>query len=230
DALARELSSRQYAALILEPIQGEAGVVTLSDEYLRAARELTRETGTLLVLDEVQSGCGRTGAFLASQQSGILADLVCLAKPLAAGLPIGTTLAARDVGESLGPGDHGSTFGGGPLVCRAALVLLSELFDHGLLEHVEKIGAAFQEGLIGLERRHDCVAAQRGRGLMQALALRTDAGPVADGLAGRGLLASATAGKVLRFLPPFVIGRAQIDEALSILDAELGLHDSARYS
>jgi len=224
DALARELTTGSYAALILEPIQGESGVLPLSHDYLRAARAITSETGTVLILDEIQCGGGRTGRFLASQHAGITGDIVCLAKPIGAGLPIGATVATSEHGRALQPGDHGSTFGGGALACRAGLVFLSELFDNGLLEHVQEIGAVFRSRLLDLVAKHEIVTSVRGVGLMQALVLATPAGPINSTLLERGLLANATAGNILRFLPPFTITESEVDEAIQIVDAALTEH------
>ena len=142
--------ARKPAALILEAIQGEGGIRSLSNEFLRAAREECDATGTVLIADEVQSGCGRTGSFLAIDAAGVKPDIVALAKPLGGGLPMGATLAAAPLAGALVPGDHGSTFGGGPLACRAACVLLEELAG-GLADNVRVRGAQLRSGLESLE-------------------------------------------------------------------------------
>ena len=212
------------AALILEPIQGEAGIFELSSEFLHFARKLCTATGTLLIHDEIQSGCGRTGTFLAAQRFGIDADIVTLAKPLAAGLPMGAVAFTKQVAaHSLIPGDHGSTFAGGPLACRAALVFLQQ-YTQNLQTAVLDRGAQLRAGLDALAAKHpQQITAVRGIGLMQAIDLATpDAGKQLDQLLwSRGLLVNATSPQTVRFLPPYVITAAEIDRALDLLDAAL---------
>ncbi len=208
------------AALILEPIQGESGIRPLPDDYLRAARRLCDDTGTVLIHDEVQSGCGRTGTFLAAEHADVRPDIATLAKPLAAGLPLSATVVAAPLRDVLQPGDHGSTFGGGPLACRAATVFLAAL-EGGLQDAVVERGAQLRRGLERLAAQHPCIDEVRGRGLMLGIALDRDAGPVQRTLLERGVVANATAGNVLRFLPPYVITAEQIDRGLAILDGTL---------
>ncbi len=214
--LAALLETRRFAALFLEPIQGEAGVRVLSHEYLRRARELCDATGTLLVHDEVQSGCGRTGMFLAAQAAGVRPDVVTLAKPLGAGLPIGCMVVRSELARVFEPGDHGSTFAGGPLACRAALVFLDEL-EHGLLDNVRARGAELGAGLAELARDFSLVHEVRSRGLMQALRLARGAEELHGELHRNGLLANRTNQDVIRLLPPFVVTSGQIERGLSIL-------------
>ena len=220
-ALAEALRTETFAALILEPIQGESGVHPLSTSYLKKTLKLSHGTGTLLVMDEIQTGGGRTGSFLACQQAGVKPDIVTLAKPLAGGVPIGATCARREVGESLQPGDHGSTFGGNLLACRAALFFLEELFERGLLNRVQQAGERFHEGLQRLAKKHKTIQTIRGQGLMLAVDLDQPSGPVNERLLEKGLLANSLAETALRFLPPFVVQDEEIDEALSILDQSL---------
>lgn len=219
-ALERVLVERRPAALFVEPIQGEGGVRELSASFLRDARELCTETGTLLVHDEIQCGCGRTGRFLAGQHHGIAPDVVTLAKPLAAGLPMGACLCSEELAETLGPGDHGSTFGGGPLACRAALYFLDRL-DGGLLEEVDRKGRILRAGLEDLASRHVAIAEVRGRGLMAGIRLARGAQAVQKALFERGLIANRTAGDVIRLLPPYVVREEQIGEALLRIDRTL---------
>lgn len=215
DGLASALRA-EPAALIIEPIQGEGGIFDHGVEYLRAARDLCAETGTLLIHDEVQCGSGRTGKFLCGAWSDIVPDIATLAKPIAAGLPMGACLVAKGLEETLVPGDHGSTFAGGPLVLRAAQVVLAALED-GLLDHVVARGEQFRAGLEELMSRHGAIQEVRGRGLM--LGLRSDRGPdVQKTLFDRGLITNCTAGDVVRFLPPYVVTAAEVDRALDILD------------
>ncbi|MCB9892562.1 MAG: acetylornithine transaminase [Planctomycetes bacterium] len=223
DALERELTTRDYGVFLCEVIQGEAGVRPVDFGFLRRARELCDATGTLLFVDEVQSGCGRTGRFLASQIAGVQPDIVSLAKPLGAGVPIGATLCTAAIGSRMTPGTHGSTFGGNALACRAAEVFLAELFDHELLDRVTIAGERFALGLDKLAKKHDHVTCQQGHGLMRALVLDRDAGPFADAMLREHLLAIASGGNRLRFLPPFIVSDDEIDEAIARIDRALTL-------
>lgn len=212
-ALERVLRAQQPAALVLEPIQGEGGIRELSPGFLRAARELCTATGTLLVHDEIQSGCGRTGRFLAAEHAGTIPDVVTLAKPVAAGLPMGVCLASAALADTFEKGEHGSTFAGGPLVCRAALVFLDEL-DRGLLDLVEARGRELREGLLALQRDFPVVREVRGRGLMLGLRLRHSAQEFQRALYQDGVITNCTAGDVIRIVPPYVITSAEIQEGL----------------
>lgn len=218
-ALEAALATRP-AALILEPIQGEGGLRTLSVEYLRAARELCTSTGTVLIADEVQCGCGRTGSFLASQAAGIQPDVVTLAKPLAAGVPIGATLVSGCFTQVLQPGDHGSTFGGGPLAARAALVFLDE-YEARLAAAIPTLGQQLAEGLDAAVAASPLVTERRGRGLMQGIVVPGRAGEFADRCFDAGLLVCTAAGDTVRFVPPFVITPEELDAALGIVRTTL---------
>ena len=219
-ALARVLERERPAALVLEPIQGEGGIRALSTEFLRAARELCTTTGTLLVHDEIQSGCGRTGRFLAAQHAGVTPDIVTLAKPIAAGLPMGACLCVPALADTFQKGEHGSTFAGGPLVCRAALVFLDEI-DRGLLGAVQDRGRQLHDGLLALQRQLPIVREVRGRGLMLGLRLHHSAEAVQKELYRQHLMVNCTAGDVLRIVPPYVVTSAQVDRALQILGSVL---------
>jgi acetylornithine/N-succinyldiaminopimelate aminotransferase len=202
------------AAVILEPIQGEAGVVVPSEGYLRAARELCEERGALLVLDEVQTGLGRTGDWFASQFEGVEPDVMCLAKSLAGGLPMGACLAMPEVASAFEPGDHATTFGGGPVQAAAALTVLDVIEEEGLVERARVGGRWLSAGLREVFGDHEI----RGRGLMIAVDLgRTIAREVAERALQRGLLVNDATPSVLRLTPPLVISDAQIDEAVGIL-------------
>ncbi|MBL8863173.1 MAG: acetylornithine transaminase [Planctomycetes bacterium] len=215
------LVEERPAALFVEPIQGEAGVRDVPLDYLRAARELCTRTGTVLVHDEVQAGCGRTGTFLAGDAAGVKPDVVTLAKPIAAGLPLGACVVARDFAHVLQPGDHGSTFAGGPLACRAALVFLEELEEHGLQQAVVERGAELDRGLRAIAREFPLVTELRGRGLMRGVRLREGAEEVQQDLYRRGLILNRTGGDVLRLLPPYVITRDELASGLALLRAAL---------
>lgn len=204
----------RFDALIVEPIQGEAGVIVPPPGYLRAVRALCDERNALLILDEVQTGLGRTGKWFAHEGSGAPPDIMCLAKGLGGGLPIGACLARPEVAEAFRPGDHGTTFGGGPVQCAAALAVLDAL-DEGLLGSVEEMGELLRSGL-GAIFGSDAV---RGAGLMLGVALD---GPNARNIAARaleaGVLVNDIGTHVLRFTPPLVISRRELEGALAILE------------
>ncbi len=202
----------ELAAIMLEPVLGEGGVLPLEEEFVQAAAEIAREVGALLCVDEVQAGLGRTGTFFAYEQLGIEPDLVTLAKGLGNGLPIGTLLVREGVADAIGPGDHGSTFGGNPVACAAACAVV-ETIDDALLENVAARGARLAEGLAGLPG----VREVRGRGLLLAGLLDRDAGEVVDECRARGLLVLTAGPDVLRLLPPLVVGEAEVVEALGVL-------------
>ena len=213
-----EAVGERTAAIVFEPILGEGGIVVLSEEYARLARRLADEHDALLICDEVQCGMGRTGKAFAFQHWGddFLPDIITLAKPLAAGLPIGAVVCNETAAAVLGPGMHGSTFGGGALACRAALVFLDMLPE--LLPHVREIGSYLRSGLADLAARYDFVSGLRGKGLMAGLELAVEGTGFVPRAQDEGLLTNCTAGNILRFLPPFVIERKHVDEAIGILD------------
>ena len=207
------------AALIVEPIQGEAGVRELPAGYLEAARELTSAAGALLIIDEVQTGMGRTGAWMAHHllAPGVTPDVVTLAKGLGGGVPIGATIATGQAAELLGPGQHGTTFGGNPIAAAAALAVIGTIRDQGLLERVSALGERWATRLAAL----DAVVEVRGRGLLRGLGLADDVGPAAqvvDELSRRGFIVNAPRPDTLRLAPPFILSDADADaftEALS---------------
>ena len=205
------------AAIFVEPVLGEGGVVPLEEGFVRAAAEIAREVGALLCIDEVQAGLGRTGTFFAYEQLGIEPDLVTLAKGLANGLPIGALLVRDGVARAIGPGDHGSTFGGNPVACAAACAVV-EAIDEELLANVVARGDQLASGLAEVAG----VREVRGRGLLLAGVLDRDAAAVVDACRERGLLVLTAGSDVLRLLPPLVITEAEADEALSIIGAVLG--------
>lgn len=219
-SLEHALQATEPAALVIEPIQGEGGIRELSRDYLRTARELCDRTGTILVHDEIQSGCGRTGSFLAGQDHGAVPDVVTLAKPIAAGLPMGACLCNAALADTFLPGEHGSTFAGGPLVCRGALVFLDAV-KHGLLDNVVARGAQLKAGLQQLASKHKIVREVRGRGLIAGLRLHHHAKEVQQALWQARMITNCTNGDVIRLLPPFVITESQIQDGLLRLDAAL---------
>ena len=214
---------RHTAAVVLEPVQGEAGVVVPPAGYLAAARELTRRYGALLVLDEVQTGIGRTGAWFAHQHDGVIPDVMTLAKGLGGGLPIGACLAFGDAADLLQPGQHGSTFGGNPVACAAALAVLDTIEADGLLDRATVLGDRLQAGVAAL--RHPMVAGVRGVGLMLAVILTAPvAGAVEAAARDAGFLVNAVAPDTIRLVPPLVLTDGQ---AAAFLDALPGVLDTA---
>ncbi|MDE3154879.1 MAG: acetylornithine/succinylornithine family transaminase [Acidobacteriota bacterium] len=210
--------SESTAAVIVEAIQGEGGVRPLSPAFARAVGDACRRTGALLMADEVQCGLGRTGHPFAYATLGLEPDLVAVGKALGGGVPVGAALASEAVGGALTYGDHGSTYGGNLLACRAALVFLQELVDGGLLAHVGRVGARLTAALDALAARRPSVVTRRGAGLMQGLELRTDAAPVVEAALRRGLLVNRTAQTVVRLLPPLTIADADIDRGVALLE------------
>ncbi|HVC20010.1 MAG TPA: aspartate aminotransferase family protein [Vicinamibacterales bacterium] len=209
------------AAIVVEPIQGEGGVRPLTPAFARAITDACRRTGALLVADEVQCGLGRTGHPFHHAALGLEPDLVAVGKALGGGVPIGATLASEAVGDALSPGDHGSTYGGNLLACRAALVVLDELVDGGLLAHAARAGARLSQALQALARRQPAIVEVRGAGLMQGLDLSFDAAPVVEAAAGRGLLVNRTARTVVRLLPPLTISEEELDRGVALLEAAI---------
>jgi len=208
-------------AVCLETIQGEGGIRPLDAGFLRAARELTKASGALLLLDEIQCGLGRTGRYFAYQHYKVEPDIVTLAKPLAAGLPLGAILATRRVANAIDPGMHGTTFGGGPLVCRVAIEFLRVLA--GLLDHVGEVGGYFREKLEGLKGRSGAVVEVRGMGLMLGMELNSAdlAQQVVAQLLRRRILINRTSETVLRFLPPYIVQKKHVDQVIRALSEVL---------
>jgi len=212
--------TQETAALLLEPIQGEGGIHPATLEYLQVARDLCDHHGALLIFDEVQCGMGRTGRWFACEHTSVIPDILCLAKALGGGVPIGATVFRDDL--SFGRGQHGSTFGGNPLACRAALTVIGTIEHESLLDHVAETGAYFLERLTALQEvLPEKVREVRGRGLMLALELRSKAGPVLAALAERGVLALSGGSTIVRFLPPYIFTKANVDEVMDALEAVL---------
>jgi acetylornithine/N-succinyldiaminopimelate aminotransferase len=226
--LQRKFDAR-VCAVCIEPVQGEGGVCPVNREFLELAARLTKRSGALLVLDEIQSGLGRTGRHFAYQHYGVLPDVVTVAKPLACGLPLGAILTSERVASCMHPGMHGTTFGGGPLACAVAIEFLRE--ERKLLKHVRSLGEYFHEALEGLDKRHKSIQDVRGVGLMQAVEL--DSPALAKAVAGRllrdGIIINRTHETVLRFLPPYIIQKTHVDQLVKALDAALRQYaDSAQ--
>ena len=208
------------AAVIVEPIQGEGGVRPISRATADAITAACASTGTLLIADEIQCGLGRTGVPFYSAAIGLKPDLMALGKALGAGVPIGATMLTERVASKAGFGDHGSTYGGNLLACRAAIVFLDEL-SGGLMAHVARVGAHLEGRLRRIAAAHGCVKDVRGAGVMWGVELDRPAFPVVEGALARGLLVNRTSDTVLRLLPPFIISRAEIDEMAELLEASI---------
>lgn len=215
----RDAVHAHTAAVMLEPIQGEAGIFPLADEVLVAAREACDAHGALLIFDEVQTGMGRTGSLWAYEQLPVRPDAITAAKALGGGLPVGALVAAPEMGDVFEPGDHGSTFAGGPVTASAALAALDVLDDKSLLAGARELGARFTAGLAGTPG----VEEVRGRGLMVGVTLGDgiDAPTVRDAALEAGLVVNCPGPRMLRFLPPLVIDQADVDEALAKLRTAL---------
>ena len=218
-AALREAVGERTAAVLIEPIQGEAGVFPLADEVLLAAREACEETGALLIFDEIQTGMGRTGSLWAYEQTPVRPDLLTSAKALGGGLPIGACVAGPAAADVLEPGDHGSTFAGGAVVAAAALAVLGVIDDPALLRRVRELGTALRNGLLAL----DGVREVRGRGLMLGVGLDqgVDAHALGADLLQRGLVVNVPAAGTLRLLPPLTLEEHQISTALALLGESL---------
>ncbi len=208
-------------AILLEPIQGEGGVNEPPAGYLAQVRELCDAHNLLLIFDEVQVGCGRTGTLFAHQGEGIEPDIMTLAKALAGGPPIGAMVTRETIGESFGPGSHGSTFGGNPLMAAAGIAAMKALLEDGILDNCVAMGAILRKKLEELQSRYPFIVGVRGRGLILGMELSIEGGAIVNKALKRGLLLNCTAVKVLRFVPPLIVSEAEINEAMSILDGIL---------
>jgi acetylornithine/N-succinyldiaminopimelate aminotransferase len=213
--------SSSTAAIIIEPIQGEGGVRPLSAAMAAAIEAARRASGALVIADEVQSGLGRTGEVFHCRALGLRPDLLAIGKALGGGVPVGAALVSGPVAAAVAYGDHGSTYGGNLLACRAALLFLDELERGGVLANVRRAGEHLAGGLNALARRHPVVRDVRGTGLIWGIELAAEAAPLVAEALERGLLINRTASTVVRLLPPLVISPAELDEALGILDEAL---------
>jgi len=206
-------------ALLAEPIQGESGVRPLDLAYIKAAAKLCAERDVILIFDEIQSGVGRTGHFLACEEFGIKPDIVTLAKGLAGGVPIGAVLAGKKVKDTLVVGDHGSTFGGNPLACAAGSAVLSIVNDKAFLSEIERKGKFLMDTLRSW--KHPKIKEIRGRGLMIGMDIEMEAWPVLEACLAKGLLLLSAGPNTLRFVPPYIISEKEITEGLEILKSVL---------
>ncbi|MBI2817846.1 MAG: aspartate aminotransferase family protein [Acidobacteria bacterium] len=205
-------------ALILEPVQGEGGIFEVSREFMQTAAKLARQVNALLIMDEIQSGLGRTGEYLASKSLGAQPDIVALAKPIAGGLPLGVILAREEVASGLTAGMHGTTFGGGPLICRVALEFLDVIEKEKILKNVRKTGEYMRKKLLALKKKYPFIRDVRGRGLMLAIDLAMPSRSFVQLALDRGLIINSTHDTVLRFLPPLIIEKKHVDQFYKIMD------------
>lgn len=217
DALRNTVTS-DTAFVILEPIQGESGIHVAPDGFLQEVRKICNEKGALLIFDEIQAGLGRTGKLWASQHWETVPDIMCLAKGIAGGVPMGATLVRSDVLASISKGEQSSTFGGNPLSCAAGVATIQALTQDGLVDNAEKMGKIFREGLERLRDKHKIIREIRGKGLMIGVEMKFDVKDILfDGIANN-LLLLYSGKNILRLLPPLVISESDINKALEILD------------
>lgn len=222
-----EAFSDRVCALVIEPVQGEGGVVPLPRDFIRAGRDLCDSCNALLIADEIQCGLGRTGKYFAFEHYDIKPDVVTLAKSLAAGYPLGAMLGSARVAEILKPGDHGTTFGGGPLACRLALEVLAVIEQEGLVAKVAELGESLMQGVRNLIPRYRSITEVRGMGLMIGIEMGSAAKDAVTLLLKKGIIANAAHETVLRLLPPFIISKSNIDEFLTALEEVLREIESA---
>ena len=214
--------TEDVGAVLLEPIQGEGGIRTCDPEYLKSVRKLCDDKNVLMILDEIQTGCGRTGKLFAYEHAGIQPDIITLAKGLGNGVPIGALGCKQEIATGFSPGSHGSTFGGNPLCTAAALATLSVILDEDLVENAATQGAYLIEQLTELKSTHACITEVRGNGLMIGIQLDRPVGPVLESLMGKGIMAGPAGPDVLRLLPALIITKEHVDLFITKLNETLG--------
>ena len=217
-----EKISDKTAAVMLETIQGEGGVYTPKDDYLKKVRALCDKHNALLILDEIQAGIGRSGKFFAYEKYGVKPDIVTLAKGLAGGVPIGAFIATEKVATAFHAGDHGTTFGGNPLACSAANVVLDTVPTESFLKNVQEVGRYFKEKLLDLQKKYPTAIKEvRGEGLILGAELNFEGREIVNEVLKKGAIINCTAGNVLRFVPPLIIQKSDVDEVIRLLDEVL---------
>lgn len=217
DAVEKTISDKT-AAVMVEAIQGEGGIVLPPEGYLKKLKDLCEEKEILLIFDEVQTGFGRTGEMFASQTFNVTPDIAALAKGIAGGFPMGAIMATKEVGSAFQPGDHAATFGGGPLACAAAKASIEVILDEDLLSKSRENGKYFKSLLESLKDKYEMIKEVRGSGLMLGMELDMNCAEMVDDMRNRGVLINCTADNVLRFVPPLVIGKEQVDTVISHMD------------
>ncbi len=220
--------TEKTSAIFLEPVMGEGGIIPLTPEFLAAARRLADRTGAMLIFDEIQCGLGRTGTLFAFQQSGIVPDIVTLAKPLGGGLPLGAVLTGDAIEGLVKPGHHGTTFGGNPIACRLGLAVLDEIESGELLARVRTYGDWFGRRLHELQARTSAIVDVRGMGMMWGIELDRAAKPVVSELLAKGIVAGTARDNVIRLLPPYIVPRQALTEFLDALAEVLGVEAARR--
>lgn len=215
-------------AIVLEPIFGEGGIRECSPEFLQECRALADRHRAALIFDEIQCGLGRTGTVFAFQTFGVQPDVVAIAKPLAAGLPLGAFIAKEEFASAISVGQHGTTFGGGPLACRVALEYLAILEEDKLLESVTRVGKYLNDQLHAIANEYAAAKEVRGRGFIQGLQLEVPARPIVEQALAQGILFNSTQDTVLRFLPPFLLEEKHVDKGMRLLKKLLGKKKSKR--
>jgi acetylornithine/LysW-gamma-L-lysine aminotransferase len=224
----REVIDEDTAFVILEPIQGESGIIVPPDGFLQDVRKLCDEKGILLIFDEIQAGLGRTGRLWACQHWDTTPDIMCLAKGIAGGVPMGATLVRPDILASISKGEHSSTFGGNPLSCAAGIAALKALTEDGLIENSEKMGKIFREGLEKLKEKHSIIREIRGKGLMIGVEMKFEVRDILMNLIKEGVLMLYSGRNILRILPPLVISEEDIAKVLQSLDSVLSREEEKR--
>ena len=217
----KETIGPNTAAVLVEPVQGESGVIVPPKDYLKDLKQVCEDSNVLLIFDEVQTGFGRTGEMFASQTFDVTPDITSLAKAIAGGFPMGAVLANNDVAESFKPGDHAATFGGNPLGCAAAKASINYILEEKLLDKSKENGSYFIEKLKELQNNHDIIKEVRGKGLMIGVEMKTECGYMIDELFKEGIIVNCAAGNVLRFVPPLTITKEQIDTVTVALNKVL---------
>lgn len=208
-------------AILIEPVQGEGGIHAVSEAFWNRAQELAAERGPVLIVDEIQCGLGRTGRYFAYQKFAAKPDIVVLAKPLAAGLPLGAILCTEETASAITPGLHGTTFGGGPLACATALELLNTIDEEKLLDNIRARGAQLMDGLRALQHKFNFIREVRGEGLMVGVELSVEGAALVTEALRRGLLINCTHDTTLRLLPPFIVTAAQVRKFLRVFETVL---------
>jgi len=215
---AAEAIDANTCACIVEPLQGEGGVNPATESFLKALRDLCDEQNALLIFDEVQCGLGRTGTLWAHEPFDVTPDIMTLAKPLGGGLPIGATLMTQEVADVMAPGDHASTFAANPVVCAAAKEVFARISDPAFLERVRSVGDYLLNKLLMLQEKYDVIQEVRGRGLIVGVQTDIDVGPIVDACYEEGLLTVKAGDNVLRMVPPLIVEKEHVDEAIEIVD------------
>jgi len=224
DALKKSIDPG-VCAIMMEPVQGEGGVIPADPAYINAVRQLCDDQGIFLIFDEVQTGMGRCGQLFAHQIYGVTPDIMTLAKALGNGLLIGAMLATQRAATGFSPGSHGTTFGGTPLVTRAALEVSRIIADPEFLKQCREKGSYFKEQLIGLKTKHKSIKDVRGKGLLIGMEIEGDAGKIVSECMKKGFIINAIQGNILRFAPPLVISQEEIDNLVKALDSILKQED-----